>query len=617
MIVDNLTKLIQKKKLWMTPKHSLYTKSDQYKVMYGAAVFMQAELNCMVTPLSNFELERLLSSGFQLVGDNLAKVLQYSKKRQEVLEYLQQELQTKRERYLLLLDILNVSYREGELSEREKESIHTMAKVFQVSGEETILLMEFIKAANEENVPLCREILHRMHLNQMDLSPLDLKYYITRLWETMDCTNEMLQEQKIVRIVDRCRISQDIVLHKGMKLILDHAEVRVYGNILLDGGELQIEDSKVIRKGDAHRACINIKSVYSTVVIKNSQLDCRNMGMLVRAEAGKLEVVNCTISHTTKGAAIRFWGNEILVDRTTFSDCYSPEDGGAIMIRTPNGVVKNCRFVRCEAQRGGALFAVEGNQIHHCEFYRCCVAEFGAAIFYHGLVRANVHHLGYRECCPEGAETVQYISRMGVFQITGEYRIMVSTILDCPLIIESQGNLSVENANVYLNYPIRCRGNLQMKNVKIASHYLKDSDMIILEHSKGCRIHHCEFNGRGKTGGIYASGCRITISKSLFRNMSGGRAIYDAFAPEIRECIFNFCQNGAIWSQNGNIKRCVFVNCRGKSGGGVMMYGNRGTIEACSFRRCVAEYSGGGIDKTLGTQIIKCSYEGCKPSDVS
>ena len=47
MIIDNLTKFNQKKKLWMTPKHPLYGKSADYKIIYGAVVFMQAEINCL------------------------------------------------------------------------------------------------------------------------------------------------------------------------------------------------------------------------------------------------------------------------------------------------------------------------------------------------------------------------------------------------------------------------------------------------------------------------------------------------------------------------------------------------------------------------------------------
>lgn len=617
MILDNLTKFNQKKKLWMTPKHPLYRKAVDFKIMYGAAVFMQAELDCLSSPLNNFELERLLCAGFGLESEDMAKVLLFSKEKSTVIDYLVQNLESDREKYLLMLDIINVSIRKDKIQEKEKESIQLFSKMFGVSSEALVLLKEFALNAQEDDDVKCREILHRMHIQNMELSMVDMKYYIINLWKTVECTQEMLDQEREVRIVERCQIREDLILERGMRLVFDHAEVRVHGNILLNGGELIIEDSKVIRKGDSHRACINMKAVSSRILISNSEMDCRNLGMLIRAEAGELKIRKSLIYKTTRGAAIRFWGNSIWVIDTEFQECYSPEDGGALMIRTPDGIVRGCRFRRCEARRGGAIFAVEGNQITNCHFEECCVAEFGAAIFYHGFVRANVHHLQYQSCCPERAETIQYLSKMGTFQVTGQYHIMVSTIIDCPVLVEAEGNLIIEDANLYLNYPIRCRGSLQMKNVKIISNHIEEGDMIILEHSRNCRIHHCEFNGMGRNSGMNASGCRITITKSLFRNINGGRAIYDAYSPEIRECIFNLCQEGAVYSQNGDIKRCVFVNCRGRSGAGVLMYGSKGTIEQCDFRRCVADFGGGAIDRKLGQQVINCTYEECKPENVS
>lgn len=616
-IIDNLTKFNQKKKLWMTPKHPLYVKSKEYRMIYGAIVFMQAELDYLGNPLNNFEMERLLSAGFLLKPEEMAEVLRLSKDKGNAIDSLLQEFETDREHYLLILDLVNVSLQDGDIGEKQMESLQLFRKMFQVSEKEQSILIEFAKCAQKEEVAECRAILHRMHLQGMELTPVDMKYYIMRLWDTILCTQKMLEEEMDVRIVERCQIKEDLVLYPGMRLIFDHAQVRIHGNILLMGGELIIEESKIIRKGDSHRACVNMKDTHSKIVVYNSEVDCRSLGMFVRAEAGELWMKGSTVYGTTRGAAIRFWGNRLEVEKSTFYDCYSHEDGGAIMIRTPNAVVNKCTFRKCEAKKGGAVFAVEGNRITGCVFRECVVAEYGAAVYYHGFVRANVHHLTYDNCYPEGVETVQYLSRMSTFQIVGEYPVRVSTIIDCPVLVEADGNLTIEDANLYLNYPIRCRGSIQMKNVKLISNHLKDSDMLILEHSRGCRIHHCEFNGMGQTGGIYASGSRITVSKSLFRNMSGGRAIYDAYAPDIRETIFNFCDEGGIYAQNGEIKRCVFVNCRAKSGGGILMYGNRGCIEQCNFRRCITDFSGGAIDRALGQQVIKCTYEDCKPNAVS
>lgn len=617
MIVDNLTKFNQRKKLWMTPKHPLYTKSKEYRIIYGAAVFMQAELDRLTSPLNNFELQRLLSSGFRLDSDGMSKVLRYSKEKEKVVNYLLENFTTAREKYLLLLDMYHVSIKDDEIKEDALEAARLFGKLFGVSAAHQKMLIEFAKAAVREDVSKSRDLLHRMHVQNMDLTPVDMKYYIMNLWDTIECNQMMMETERNVRIVERCVIKEDLVLTKGMQLIFDHAEVRIFGNILLQGGMLRIEDSKIIRKGDRHRACINMKDADSRIDVISSEVDCRNLGMMIRAEAGSLFMDKSMVYRTTRGAAIRFWGHEIKVENSAFSECYSHEDGGAMMIRTPNAIVTNCQFRNCEAKRGGAIFAIEGGQITNCTFRECCVAEFGAAIFYHGLARANVHHLKYVDCYPEGVEAVQYLSKLSTFQITGDYRVVVSTILDCPLIVEASGNLTIENANIYMNYPIRCRGSLQMRNVKLISQHLETRDMLILEHSKNCRIHHCELNGMGKSSGIYAAGSKLVVSNSLFRNMSGGRAIYDALSPEIKECIFNFCQSGAVYAQNGEVKNCVFVNCRAKSGAGVLMYGNRGGIEQCNFRRCISDFSGGAIDRALGQKISKCTYEACKPDNFS
>ena len=169
----------------------------------------------------------------------------------------------------------------------------------------------------------------------------------------------------------------------------------------MNGGELIIEDSKVIRKGDSHRACFNMKSVYSRILIDRSEMDCRNLGMLVRAEAGNLLIRDSLIYQTTRGAAIRFWGNAVKIVNTTFYNCYSPEDGGAIMIRTPEGEVTKCRFRNCEARRGGAVFWWREIRLHIVFLRNAAWQNMERLFSIMDLSGANMHHLRYKNCCPK------------------------------------------------------------------------------------------------------------------------------------------------------------------------------------------------------------------------
>ena len=617
MIVDTLTKFNFRRKMWMTPEHPLCLKDKEFKVMYSAAVIMQAQLNTSVSALNNYELERLLKAGFKFDTSDIAYAMRSSKQNAVVVDYMIDNLVSEAERTFLMMDMINVSINGGNIDERVFDSLKLFARMFDISSDRLNLLCKFVECAYKEEIAECQNFAWIIEKQIEGIQTSDLQYYIMQLSETSEFTQKLLDEKKNFRILDRCNIYEDIVLKEGMTLVIEHAVVRIFGNILIDGGKLIIRDSKVVKKSDAHRAVVNLNSYNSIIEVQSANVDCRHCGMFIRAEEGSVFIDKSNIYNTSVGAAVRFFGKKMVVRDSVFARCYSPEDGGALMIRGGEAHVTGCRFSDCEAKRGGAVYSVEGTTISECKFRKCNVAEYGAAVFYSGFVGGNVSYLRYEDCHPSGAEIVQNISLGRVCSIKGEYKVTTSTIVDCPVEIESSAKVVVEDANIYLNYPVKCMGSLSMKNVKVVSNHIDKGDMLYIDNAKFCEIYHCEINGMMKTGGLNILGTKVSIKKTLFRNMLGGRAVYNAFNPEIEDCIFNFCQKGAIYSQGGKIERCVFINCRAKTGAGVQMYGNKGVIDKCNFRRCVSEYSGGAVDKGIGTKVTRCLFEECKPDNVS
>lgn len=617
MILDTLTKFNMRRKLWMTPEHPLSTMPKDFKVMYSAALILQAQVVKKTGMLNNYELERLVKAGFKLGSTDFAWALRISGDNAAVVDYLLDNLKTDRERAFFIMDLVNVSINDGDVEEDSRKSIELFAKMFGVPSERASLLQRFIEYAYIEDIRECQRFAALIEERVHGIGITDLKYYIMQITETTDFTQKILDEKKKFRLIDRCNIYEDIVLSTGMTLVIDNAVVRIFGNILLDGGHLVINNSKIVRKSDSHRACINLQARGSRAELSSVEADCRNYGMFIRAEEGTVIIENSNIYHTSRGAAVRFWGKELAVKGTGFYECYSPEDGGAIMARGGKTSIKDCHFHDCEAKRGGAVYGTNGTIMSGCRFTRCNVAEYGAAVYYSGSLEGKSARLEYSDCHPSGAEIVQHLTSQREVIIKGEYHIGVSTIIDCPVSIGLSGKLVIENANIYLNYPLRCSGSLIINNARVVSNHLEGGDMLYLDNAKECSIHHCELDGMLKTGGVNLLNTRISITKSLFRNMDGGRAVYNAYQPEISDCIFNFCQKGAVYSQGGNIERCVFINCRAKSGAGVQMYGRKGTIKNCIFRRCVTEYSGGAVDRVAGMRVEKCTYEDCKPDNIS
>ncbi len=61
--------------------------------------------------------------------------------------------------------------------------------------------------------------------------------------------------------------------------------------------------------------------------MEQCDIDCRNYGMLLRAQDGAALIRDCEIHHTTRGAAVRFWGTALQIEGTLFHHCYSNEGG--------------------------------------------------------------------------------------------------------------------------------------------------------------------------------------------------------------------------------------------------------------------------------------------------
>ena len=582
MIIGNQTKLYYKKKSWLTPKHPLYFEEEEFKIYYASAVMIHAEKNQSMSPEQNYELERLLHHGLDLNAGQMARVLKKAANPSEVLDYLYSHTDLGMKRYLLMLDLYNISSEE-ELSRQETDNLWLFAHMLEIPEKYMRLFEHFIRGARKENEGECRRIFAMMTECKIELSLMELKYYLMTLYD-------------------------------GMELRMDHAVVRIYGNITIDGGTFVAEHSRIIRKSGSHRACLNIRRA-GKVRMEQCDIDCRNYGMLLRAQDGAALIRDCEIHHTTRGAAVRFWGTALQIEGTLFHHCYSNEEGGAVLIREGSARIVQCRFWHCEAVRGGAVYGRNFMEIRDCFFKKCYASEYGAAVFCIGMIQNKISGLHYTECFPERTELIQYIVEPRGIEISERVEIGVNTILDCELDVTSQGSLWLHDAVVYLRYPIRCRGSLEMDRVCLLADNMQHQDMIVLEHARGCRITKSRLDGMGQKSGIFSAATKLEAEKTVFCNMKGGRAIFNAYQPQIISCIFNYCQNGGIHCQGGTIQHCLFVNCRGKSGAGVTMVGKKGLIRQTQFVRCISDISGGAVDRAVGNQMTECEFTDCISGD--
>lgn len=484
--------------------------------------------------------------------------------------------------------------------------------MLQVRHEKLELLVQFSSYAYQGDQKECKRLYERMQKLSMGLTLRDIRYYITELSYTVTLSQRELELQKELVVADNCEIHEDIVLYEGMILTFDHTTVRIFGNIVLMGGELRILHSKMIKKNENSRSCIQVKRD-AILYIQNSSFECRNHGMAIKQEQGELTILSSCFMEASAGAAVRFWGRQVQIRDCVFEDCYSPEDGGAILINGGQGSIEECQFHHCEAKRGGAICCHEDIEIRNCTFYHCRAEKYGSAVYGLSMLEDGISGLVFKECIPRDMAVTQYIGGKGNIHIKSDMHIGISSILDCKIVVEDTGSLTIENAVLIVNIPLLCKGRIFLKKVHMIAGYIKEQDMLVLQHAKECSLSAVKVDGACKSGGIHAGGSRLSLKRCVFRNTVQGRAVFDAYQPVINACIFNFCQDGAILCQGGTISNCMFINCRSSNGAGIILKGRGGTVQSCTFKRCVAEYRDGAI-RAIGSHTVEhCSYENCKP----
>lgn len=617
MLEDTLTKFNNRKRLWMSARHPFYEKNLQFKMWYAAAMMMQAKRVPQGNALENHELQRLLYPGLGFTEQSIGEVIRCSMQENEIIEVICEQMQGTKRKAVFLMDLLNVSYVNGQITQEAREWVDLWMHLLGCYEPSYSLLQKYIVAVKEglqeKTMCLIADIQRDFALTEKELN-----YYQRTIHKRQIHASDFLSTGSLY-VTEQCDIVEDLVLKKGMRLSLEHARVNLYGNISLEGGEFEMLDSSLIRMSSSHRAAVNIHHIESVVKVENCTIDCRNKGMFLRAENGKSVIQNTTIMNTIRGAAVRFWGQKLLIKGSKFLHCYSADNGGAIMGRGGQIRIDQCHFFDCEAQKGGAVYAVSGTKIRCCTFVQCIVGEYGGAVYYDGVIGNNITDSSYEKCYPYGTEVIQHLQvggeiPKGGIRISDRWKSSWSTILDCPLEIESRGSVQLLGGIWYLHYPIECHGMMQCENTKFYCGNLERQDMIRFDHAKNSRIKGCVFDGMLRAGAISAVGTRLQVTDSVFCNTQGGRAVYDAYASEFRDCVFNFCQDGALYLQGGTVIGCKFVNCRAQNGAGIQMYGSlSGEITGCSFWRCVAEYRAGAIDKGIGHRIRQCEYQDCQP----
>lgn len=621
MRIGTLTKFTRRKNLWISQKHPLYLEDIRFKTLYAAAILMHARLNNSTNPLSNFELERLITKGLNLTSKETVSIMNLSKEVETLIDETIDVLNTKKKKMFFLFDLYNVSMSQYNISDSEQKSIDLFADLLDINKEDKNLILQFISSSYCEEYQNCLTLYKQMDASKWNISMSELSYYMLNYTYITEVSASEVLPHNEYHFHGNCTFHGTIQIPKDTTVHIANAIVKIDSNLIVTGGTLIIENSCITFSGTIDSSSFSHFFIqaenHGTVDLKNTTFECRNNGGLLLSTNSNCTISYCKIHDTSFVSSIICNGNGFTIKNTTFKNCSSLQSGGAVLVQKGSMQIQDCQFYNCTSYNGGAIFANASSIINNCYFENCCAIEYGGAIYYNGEIRSNVKKCDYSNCYPKETVILQYIGGRRDFTISKETTIQYSTIFDCPVEIKEFGILEVEQATLYLRHTIICHGILNLKNVHVYPYGLVGRDLFSIESPKNCHFINCSFDGMEKYGVFRATRARLHISGCIFRNTANGRAIYNAFLPIIDNCIFSYCQEGAVYCNSGKVTNSKFINCRARSGAGIIMYGSKGQIEHCDFQRCVSDYSGGAIDISGSYHIVDCHYKECKPNNVS
>ncbi len=607
---STLMRLKEKTKTWLSPKHEFNSESAEFKECYAAAVLLQTQLSDAISPVDHFELLRLLSFGLGLGKEEVKAAIMLSKNKEKVLESILDYMDTEKKQIIFLMDLYMLSYVSEDFGDKEEQAILIYGELFHMGSQELKLIRAMIKAAMEEELSECMNIYYSMSQIKMDCSLENIRYYIPELEYTSVIDTSVLYPGRKVHINGQCRLRETLVVPKGCHIIFQNAKLKIKAPIIVNGAKIEIINSEFTYDGGGFDSMIKLNGD-SSLIVRSSKFYCRNYCGVVDQSSGYLDLLDATFYESNLKSAIDFRGDEMIVVKCHFHNCYLNGNGSAINSLAKKGLIGSCDFEGCYSDYGGALYVMSPVKIIDSRFRHCHSTKLGNSIYYLGDAMKYVNKTLYESDYEDRAELVQRFD--DVDDLIGVKEISCSTHFANEIPIMFSGRIYIHDANIYLSNTLKASGGMLMEQCLIKPYDFQGDDLLEIINGSAVEIKSSTFDGKGQYGGISATGTRLSLFSVTFKNTNKGRAVYNSVDLHAEDCIFNNCNGGAIYGSRALVKNSTFVNCRAERGGGCYLAGSKGLIKKCTFEKCIAMIEGGAISRFGNYQIEGCTFDECEP----
>ncbi len=309
-------------------------------------------------------------------------------------------LRTKEVQYCFMTDLYKLYNLAMWSLEYCTQVIENFVQIFHMSENEIDFFQSFNRAAMQRNLEEAQRIYRKFQREGLDISYETLQYFYPG-FEESDTYGDMVVELGKTLIIDKPTVIQgNIRVERGGSLLFRRADVKMSGSIFVDGGRIQMQNTKMLVEECDAPVFLSIKDA-AVVRVENSAIDCNFCCGFLRQNSGRLFIEESEFSHSDGRRMISFSGIDARILHSSF---IQGRKGFLKLSGSAQLEMMQCDFLDCYEEYGGSIFSdsVDHVVIQECSFRNCRAKYLGAAIYFkYQKLGQVVKDCVYRMCAPE------------------------------------------------------------------------------------------------------------------------------------------------------------------------------------------------------------------------
>ncbi|WP_070000859.1 right-handed parallel beta-helix repeat-containing protein [Cellulosilyticum sp. I15G10I2] len=334
-------------------KHPFAYETVERKYTYVLGIAMVVFEKGEPTKRQEEYLKKLVKD-MELYDEELDKVLEVARQYQAIKDKVVSVLDTQDKKYCFLMDLYSMLDGTSETDQELLIAIDPAIKFLDITQSE----FNYIKQAHRrrldyQNKYYLEEISKEYKGNQYDLEEDSLECYASD-------ENCILQEECILQkgeeliITKSYKVSGNIKVLKGAKLIFNEAQVEISASIQIEEGYLEIRNSNF--KSNKELRGVMFVIMDTTVHIENSHFDGNDATGIWCHINGELFIENSTFTNTANRSCLTLWDCQARIKTSYFAGCRSEKSSGGAIYTNSNLEVLGTSFKDCSAYNGGAIY---------------------------------------------------------------------------------------------------------------------------------------------------------------------------------------------------------------------------------------------------------------------